>query len=119
MISSVGAGPTIRASNFGWQGDDAMNFHTRVTLALGGPGPGSIYVIDTGDVPSINGDESQPLRAFADVRAGDALRIFAPEASGGAFKGVLVASAPPALVPSPELVAQVGAWGWRGQGKAH
>ena len=84
-----------------------MNFHTRVTFALDSPGPGSIYVIDVGDVPNPDGDPTNPLRSFSDVRQGDALRIFSSDASGGVFKGVLVASAPPAMVPSASLVAQV------------
>lgn len=84
-----------------------MNFHTRVTLALGSASPNSVYVIDVGDVPGVDGDPTNPLRAFADVRAGDVLRIFAPEADGGAYRGDLAVAAPPALLPDPALIAQV------------
>ena len=87
--------------------EGAVGALPRTHTPLRSPGPGSLYVIDPGDVPAINGDVTRPLRAFADVQAGDALRIFAPEGAGGAYKGLLVAAAPPALVPSPSLIAEV------------
>ena len=87
---STGTGATIINSFFSWHGDDSMNFHNRVQLVLDPPSAttdGTVHVIDVGDVPSVEGGENSPARAFDDMVEGDTIKIFVAATGPSPLRG--------------------------------
>jgi hypothetical protein len=87
---SVGHGPLVENCEFAFMGDDFVNIHNRVFLALPPFNlPKSLYILDVGDVLGL---DYQPTYTLSTVKSGDELSFYAINSTEYIGYGTVVSS---------------------------